>query len=125
MRDGTDGVRPRDKRRLALGSAHDHENLWIADASVLPTSAAVNPSLTIAAQALRTAHLLSRVETACGSCGVTGAALITGGQQGIGLGIALALHAAGWRIALMSERGRGRNGAGGAVADARRGSRDA
>jgi choline dehydrogenase-like flavoprotein len=48
------------------GRAHDHENLWIADASVLPTSAAVNPSLTIAAQALRVAHLLSRVETGAG-----------------------------------------------------------
>jgi choline dehydrogenase-like flavoprotein len=35
--------------------AHDHDNLYIVDASVLPTSAAVNPSLTIAALALRTA----------------------------------------------------------------------
>lgn len=33
--------------------AHDLENLFIADASVLPTSAAVNPSLTVAALALR------------------------------------------------------------------------
>ena len=41
-----------------FGKAHDIENLWIADASVLPTSAAVNPSLTIAALALRAAaHL--------------------------------------------------------------------
>ena len=31
------------------------ENLWITDASVFPTSAAVNPSLTIAANALRVA----------------------------------------------------------------------
>ena len=30
-------------------------------------------------------------------------ALITGGQQGIGLGIATALHAAGWEIAIASE----------------------
>jgi NAD(P)-dependent dehydrogenase (short-subunit alcohol dehydrogenase family) len=36
---------------------------------------------------------------------MTRTALITGGQQGIGLGIAQALHGAGWRIALMSERG--------------------
>ena len=36
--------------------AHDLENLYIVDASVLPTSAAVNPSLTIAALALRTAQ---------------------------------------------------------------------
>ncbi len=35
--------------------AHDHDNLFIVDASVLPTSAAVNPALTIAALALRTA----------------------------------------------------------------------
>jgi choline dehydrogenase-like flavoprotein len=40
------------------GRAHDHRNLWISDASVLPTSAAVNPSLTIAAHALRVAHAL-------------------------------------------------------------------
>jgi choline dehydrogenase-like flavoprotein len=35
--------------------AWDHENLLVVDASFLPTSAAVNPSLTIAAQALRVA----------------------------------------------------------------------
>jgi len=35
--------------------AHDHPNLFVVDASFLPTSAAVNPSLTIAAQALRVA----------------------------------------------------------------------
>jgi choline dehydrogenase-like flavoprotein len=40
--------------------AHDHPNLFVVDASFLPTSAAVNPALTIAAQALRTAdHLIS------------------------------------------------------------------
>lgn len=38
--------------------AHDLDNLYICDASVLPTSAAVNPSLTVAALALRAgAHL--------------------------------------------------------------------
>jgi len=38
--------------------AYDHANLYVVDASFLPTSAAVNPSLTIAAQALRVgAHL--------------------------------------------------------------------
>ncbi|MBP7003288.1 FAD-dependent oxidoreductase [Amaricoccus sp.] len=41
--------------------AHDHANLFVVDASFLPTSAAVNPALTIAAQALRTAdHMLSK-----------------------------------------------------------------
>ena len=41
--------------------AHDLDNLYIADASVLPTSAAVNPSLTVAALALRLGrHLADR-----------------------------------------------------------------
>jgi choline dehydrogenase-like flavoprotein len=41
--------------------AHDLENLFICDASVLPTSAAVNPSLTVAALALRLGnHLATR-----------------------------------------------------------------
>jgi choline dehydrogenase-like flavoprotein len=39
---------------------HDHPNLFVVDASFLPTSAAVNPALTIAAQALRVAdHIAS------------------------------------------------------------------
>jgi choline dehydrogenase-like flavoprotein len=37
--------------------AHDHENLWIVDASVFPSAAAVNPALTVAANALRVAAL--------------------------------------------------------------------
>lgn len=41
--------------------AHDLDNLYICDASVLPTSAAVNPSLTIAALALRAGrHITER-----------------------------------------------------------------
>ena len=36
-----------------FGRSHDHPNLFICDASILPTSAAVNPALTIAALALR------------------------------------------------------------------------
>jgi choline dehydrogenase-like flavoprotein len=36
--------------------AHDHSNLFITDASVLPTSAAVNPALTVAALSIRAAH---------------------------------------------------------------------
>jgi choline dehydrogenase-like flavoprotein len=40
--------------------AHDLDNLYIADASVLPTSAAVNPSLTIAALSLRLGAHLAR-----------------------------------------------------------------
>ena len=44
--------------------AHDHNNLFIVDASVLPTSAAVNPALTIAALALRAGRHISETEFA-------------------------------------------------------------
>jgi choline dehydrogenase-like flavoprotein len=45
------------------GRAHGLENLWVADASVFPTSMGVNPSLTIAALALRTGDaLIARLE---------------------------------------------------------------
>ena len=40
--------------------AFDHPNLFVIDASCLPTSAAVNPSLTIAALALRAADHIAR-----------------------------------------------------------------
>jgi choline dehydrogenase-like flavoprotein len=40
--------------------AHDVGNLYIMDASVLPTSAAVNPALTVAAVVLRAASRLKR-----------------------------------------------------------------
>lgn len=39
-----------------FGRAFDHPNLFVADSSTLVTSAAVNPSLTVAALALRTAQ---------------------------------------------------------------------
>jgi choline dehydrogenase-like flavoprotein len=42
----------------------DHRNLYVIDASFLPTSAAVNPALTIAAQALRSAHHIRETELA-------------------------------------------------------------
>ncbi|WBU54569.1 FAD-dependent oxidoreductase [Paracoccus sp. SCSIO 75233] len=43
------------------GRSHDHPNLFITDASILPTSAAVNPALTIAALSLRAAdHIRGR-----------------------------------------------------------------
>jgi choline dehydrogenase-like flavoprotein len=41
--------------------AHDLDNLYICDASVLPTSAAVNPSLTVAALALRAGAHIAKV----------------------------------------------------------------
>jgi choline dehydrogenase-like flavoprotein len=44
--------------------SHDHKNMSIVDASVLPTSAAVNPALTIAALALRTGRHIMQTEFA-------------------------------------------------------------
>lgn len=43
-----------------LCKAHDHDNLYVVDASFFPSSAAVNPALTIIAQALRVADHLKR-----------------------------------------------------------------
>lgn len=45
----------------------DHENLFVVDASFFPSSAAVNPALTIAAQALRVADHMAKTDF-----GVTG-----------------------------------------------------
>jgi choline dehydrogenase-like flavoprotein len=43
--------------------AYDHDNLYVIDGSFLPSSAALNPALTIAAQALRSAtHIKSRLK---------------------------------------------------------------
>jgi choline dehydrogenase-like flavoprotein len=49
-----------------LCRAHDHPNLHVMDASFLPTSAAVNPSLTVAAQALRVAAALRSARAGAG-----------------------------------------------------------
>ena len=49
------GDDPRDSVVNADCRSHDVPNLWICDGSVFPTSAAVNPSLTIQAIASRTA----------------------------------------------------------------------
>jgi len=46
------------------GRAFDHDNLFVIDASVLPTSAGVNPSLTVAALALRAADHVHVTELA-------------------------------------------------------------
>ncbi len=40
--------------------AHDVENLWVVDASFMPSSMGVNPSLTIAANALRVGDLITK-----------------------------------------------------------------
>lgn len=56
-----------DPRRSVVNSfcrSHDHSNLFIVDASVLPTSAAVNPALTIAALALRAGQHIREKELA-------------------------------------------------------------
>lgn len=44
--------------------SHDHPNLFITDASVLPTSAAVNPALTVAALAIRAAQHIVKTKLA-------------------------------------------------------------
>ncbi|MGD0721840.1 MAG: GMC family oxidoreductase [Roseiarcus sp.] len=46
------------------GRAFDHDNLFVIDASALPTSAGVNPSLTVAALALRAADHVRATELA-------------------------------------------------------------
>lgn len=46
----------------SFGRSHDHPNLFIVDASILPTSAAVNPALTIAALALRSGQHVIETE---------------------------------------------------------------
>ena len=43
-----------------LCRSHDVENLWLADSSFFPSSAALNPALTIGANALRIAPALAR-----------------------------------------------------------------
>jgi choline dehydrogenase-like flavoprotein len=52
-----------DPASSALGTfcrAHDHENLFVVDAGFMPSSAAVNPALTVAAMALRVAdHIVA------------------------------------------------------------------
>jgi choline dehydrogenase-like flavoprotein len=55
----------RDPRTSALDAdcrAHDVDNLYVADASIFPSSGAVNPALTVMANALRVGdHLLQRM----------------------------------------------------------------
>lgn len=58
------GVDPKASVVDTFGRSHDHENLFIVDASVLPTSAAVNPALTIAALALRAGRHIAEAEGA-------------------------------------------------------------
>jgi len=57
--------------------AHDLDNLYVVDASFFPSSAAVNPALTIAAQALRVGdHLQDRLGVAASPRDVEGSVVI-------------------------------------------------
>lgn len=56
------GSDPRESVLDPFCRAHDVENLFVVDASFFPSSAAVNPGLTIAAQALRVADHIKQVD---------------------------------------------------------------
>jgi len=58
------------------GRAHDMDNLYVVDGSFFPSSASVNPALTIAAQALRVGdHLRERLGVAASPQRAEGAAV--------------------------------------------------
>lgn len=52
------GADPQTSALDPLCKAWDHDNLYVVDASFFPSSAAVNPALTVAAQGLRVGHHL-------------------------------------------------------------------
>lgn len=54
------GVNPKQSVLNGDCRAHEIDNLYVTDASFFPTSTGVNPSLTIAANALRVAHLINQ-----------------------------------------------------------------
>lgn len=54
------GDNPKDSVVNRWGRAHDVPNLWIVGSSVFPTSATANPTLTLAALALRSAQAIHR-----------------------------------------------------------------
>ena len=58
------GTDPRESVLDTYCRSHDVENLFVVDASFFPSSAAVNPGLTIAAQALRVADHIKASELA-------------------------------------------------------------
>ena len=57
------GTDPRTSVLDPFCRAHDVENLFVVDASFFPSSAAVNPALTIVAQALRVADHITESPT--------------------------------------------------------------
>jgi choline dehydrogenase-like flavoprotein len=56
------GTDPRSSVLDPYCRTHDVENLFVVDASFFPSAAAVNPGLTIIAQALRVADHISKVD---------------------------------------------------------------
>ena len=60
VRDALFGTDPRASVLDPFCRAHDVENLFVVDASFFPSSAAVNPGLTIVAQALRVADHITQ-----------------------------------------------------------------
>ncbi len=65
------GTNPRESVLDPYCRAHDIGNLFVVDASFFPSSAAVNPALTIAAQALRVADHMRTVDLKVGTTPVT------------------------------------------------------
>ena len=61
------GDNPRESVLDAYCRAHDVSNLFVVDASFFPSSAAVNPALTIAAQALRVADHIRTADLKVGT----------------------------------------------------------
>jgi len=61
------GEDPRESVLDPYCRTHDVENLFVVDASFFPSSAAVNPALTIAAQALRVADHIRRADLKVGT----------------------------------------------------------
>ena len=63
------GTDPRNSVLDPYCRAHDVENLFVVDASFFPSSAAVNPGLTIVAQALRVADHIKETDLPSGKSG--------------------------------------------------------
>jgi choline dehydrogenase-like flavoprotein len=66
------GTNPRDSVLDPLCRTHDVSNLFVVDASFFPSSAAVNPALTIIAQALRVADHIKAEEWRMPAAGAAG-----------------------------------------------------
>ena len=79
--------------------AHDHPNLFVVDASLPADLGGGEPG----ADHRRPGAADRRPHRPAGSRGMKPVALVTGGQQGIGLGIAETLAAAGFAVALAAE----------------------